>query len=262
MKQIKLEGAYNFRDIGGYITVDGKKVKEGLLYRSDELSKLTEKDIEILIAHNIKTIVDYRGEAERVNNEDKAIEGAKVVYLDPKADVAAMASNENIKDMHKTIDSLTAKKAYQLMMEQNRQFVLADSSKKAYRQLLDLILDKDNCPLVQHCRGGKDRTGYGVAIILLLLGVSKETVLEDYLYTNVCKNEKNEKSLRKIMEETQNEDLVQALRYMKEANAEFLLLALNEIDDNYGGIVNYAINELDFNQENINKLKEIYLEDK
>lgn len=262
MKQIKLEGAYNFRDIGGCTTQDNKKVKEGLLYRSDELSKLTDDDIKVLENLNIKTIVDYRGEKERINNEDKSVKGARLVYLDPKADVAAMASNDNIKDMHKTMDSLTAEKAYHLMMEQNRQFVLAESSKNSYRQLLKLVLEEKNIPLVQHCRGGKDRTGYGVAIILLLLGVSKETVLEDYMYTNVCKYEKNKKSLNEIMKETQNEDLVQALRYLKEANSEFLLLALNEIDNNYGGIVSYAVNELDFDQDDIKKLKEIYLEDK
>lgn len=262
MKQIKLEGAFNFRDIGGLTTQDGLKVKEGLLYRSDELSKLTENDVNSLEALNLKTIVDYRGERERIDNENKPINGATVVYLDPKADVAAMASNENINDLYESMESFTAEKAYQLMKEQNRQFVIAESSKEAYRQLLELVLDEKNLPLVQHCRGGKDRTGYGVAIILLLLGVSKEMVLEDYMYTNVCKYEKNEKSLKKVMEDTQNEDLVQALRFMKEANAEFLLLALDEIEENHGGIVNYVVNELNFTQEEINHLKEIYLEDK
>lgn len=95
MNQIRLEKAYNFRDIGGYDTNEGLVVKKGLLFRSDELSKLSEADIETIRKLNIKTIIDYRSERERVNNEDKPIPGAKVIYLDPKADVAALASSDN-----------------------------------------------------------------------------------------------------------------------------------------------------------------------
>lgn len=82
MNQIRLDKAYNFRDIGGYETNEGLVVKKGLLFRSDELSKLSEADIETIRKLNIKTIIDYRSERERVNNEDKPIPGAKVVYLD------------------------------------------------------------------------------------------------------------------------------------------------------------------------------------
>ena len=128
--------------------------------------------------------------------------------------------------------------------------------------MLHLLLDMNNCGIVQHCRGGKDRTGYGIALILLLLGVDQKTVVEDYMLTNVCKHEKNTRSLAEAYEQTHNEDFVLALRYLKEAREEFLLGALNMISDSYGGIENYASQELNFGSEKIEELKKNYLEER
>ncbi|WP_102268268.1 tyrosine-protein phosphatase [Massilicoli timonensis] len=260
MEKIKLEGAYNFRDIGGYRTKDGKTVKTGLLYRSDELSKLSESDVALLEKIGIKTIVDYRAKRERIDNEDVPIEGSTIIYLDPKADVAALASSENKDILEKNRSMISSKQAYSLMYRQNEEFVLAETSKSSYRKLLKLLLDTGNCPLVQHCRGGKDRTGYGAALILLLLGVDQETVLKDYLLTNVYKKEKNERSLKEVYDKTGNKDFVLALRYLKEARKEFLLAALNLIEEQFNGIENYVIRELGLTIEEVTKIRENYLQ--
>lgn len=262
MNQIQLENAYNFRDIGGYETSDGLVVKKGYLFRSDELSKLSESDIKKIEELNIRTIIDYRSERERVNNEDKPIPGAKIIYLDPKADVAALASSDNKHLLEQRSGNITAAQAYEMMSSQNREFVLAPSAKESYSKMLHLLLDINNCGVVQHCRGGKDRTGYGIALILLLLGVDQKTVVEDYMLTNVCKHEKNTRSLAEVYEKTHNDDLVLALRYLKEAREEFLLGALNIINQSFGGIENYVINELDFSKEDIQQLRKNYLEEK
>ncbi len=259
-RQVKLEKAFNFRDMGGYKTQDGKSVKWGLLYRSDELSKLSEQDIQIVEKLGLKTIVDFRAEFERKDNEDKTIQGATVVYLDPSAMTAAMASSE-AGDMKKMFDpkNLTADIAKNIMINQNAEFVTGEKPKQAYRQLIDLFLDESKIPLVQHCRGGKDRTGYGALLILSLLGVSKEDILEDYLLTNVYKKEKNETSLKEMYEKTKNDDLVLAMRYMKEANLEFINAAYDLIEKDYGDVVSYCKQELNVTDEEIQKLKEIYL---
>lgn len=260
MDKIYLEGAYNFRDIGGYKTKNGKYVKKGLLYRSDELSKLTAHDVAILEKLGIKTIIDYRAERERINNEDVPIKGSTVIYLDPKADVAALASSDNKDILDKKKSIISSEQAYFLMYNQNKEFVMSETSKTSYRKLLKILLNIENCPLIQHCRGGKDRTGYGVALILLLLGVDKETVIRDYLLTNEYKKEKNEKSLKEAFDQTGNEDFVLALRYLKEARKEFLLVALSLIEEKFGGIENYVIQELGLTLDEINKIRENYLQ--
>lgn len=257
-RYVSLDGTHNFRDIGGYKAADGRKVKMGLLYRSDELCYCTDEDIKKLEKMGLKSVIDYRNEKERAQKEDRLPEGVKIYYLDPKADVAAMASSERLKEVMplQKKDKITAKWAKELMIGQNEQFVLAPSSKESYRKMFDLILDEKNLPLVQHCRGGKDRTGYGAALILLVLGVSKEDVLKDYMLTNYYKKEKNEKSLQKLWEENKDADLVQAVRYLKQANESFLLAALDRIEKDYGNAVEYVQKELQLTQEQIERLKD------
>ena len=81
------------------------------------------------------------------------------------------------------------------MYKEYKKFIHSDSSKKAYRELIELILDEHNLPLVQHCRGGKDRTGFGAAIILLALGVREEWVIYDYTLTTQYRVKKNKRQM-------------------------------------------------------------------
>lgn len=258
-EKIQLEGAYNFRDFGGYRNKEGKRVVKGKLFRSDELSKLTRKDQEKLAQLGIGKIIDYRASKERINNEDQPIGEAQILYLTPVADIAALASSEKGEAIDLYKKTISASIAKELMIKQNEEFVENKQCKAIFREVLYIHLAEDNAVL-QHCRGGKDRTGYGVAIILLLLGVSQEDVMHDYLLTNVYKEEKNRKSLLQIEKETNNADFVQAMRYIKEADSSFLQTALDRIET-YGGIENYVINELGFSFTDIQELRRKYLED-
>lgn len=259
-KEINLEGAFNFRDIGGYRTADGKRIKKGLLFRSDELSKLTENDAKIVSNLGVKTIIDYRNEKEREQNEDVEIPGVSIHYLTPIADIAALASSDTKEQANLFEKKITADLARFLMIEQNKAFVEDETSQKVYRKMFDLLLEKDSGGIVQHCRGGKDRTGYGIALIMGVLGVSREEIMKDYLLTNDYKKEKNEKSLKAIWNETQDEDFVQAMKYLKEADPVFLNTALDLIDEKYGDIPTYVREVLGVSEDEIKELKDKYLE--
>ena len=261
-RYVDLEGTFNFRDIGGYSSNDGRHVKYGVHYRADELSKLTPADVTNLHDIGIKTIIDYRGDRERVNNEDVEIPGASIYYLDPVADIAALASSEfgeEMSDEHSML-KISAELAERLMTDQNIDFVESERSIKAFRTMFDLILSQEEGAIVQHCRGGKDRTGYGVALILLLLGVSKDDVMHDYMLTNHYKKDKNETSLKALLDETGDEDMVRAVRFFKEAQPSFLLKGLDLIESKYGGILPYAKNILGLTDEEIETIKNKYLE--
>lgn len=262
MKYINLVGTHNFRDIGGYRGHEGKKVKYNKIYRSDALNYLTNEDIEHIHNLGINVVIDYRSEKERVGNEDKIIPNASYYYLDPKADVAALASSEIGESslVNMSFDTLSADFAKNLMTQQNVQFVVNEHSIEAYRQMFRILLDTKTTASVQHCRGGKDRTGYGIALILFSLGVSDEDILDDYMLTNVYKKEKNEESLKKFFDKTGDEDKTQALRYLKEAYPEFLLAAFSTIYKEYGSPTKYLESVIGLTQEEISKLREMYLE--
>lgn len=260
-RHIPLQGAFNFRDMGGYITQDGKQVVSGKLYRADALSGLTADDVTTLQNLGLKTIVDYRGDQERVGAENVPIPNTTTHYLDPVADIAALASaefKEQAKNLH-DMTSLTGPLVRDLMVQQNIAFVKSEQAKEAYRGLIKLALDETATPLVHHCRGGKDRTGYGAAIILWLLGVSREDIVADYLLTNHYKKDKNEKSLADILAKTGNQDLVDGVRYFKEAHPDFLNTALNLIEADYGDVHTYVTQELGFTEQEITQLRHMYL---
>lgn len=261
-RYIDLQGTYNFRDIGGYHTKSGKRVAFGKLFRSDELSRLTPEDVIKIKALGIRTIIDFRNTKERENNEDIPIEGVHVQYLDPVADIAALASSEftggKKLDLHDP-KNMTAELAKHLMIEQNVAFVHDKKCQKAYREMFHVILQEENIGIVQHCRGGKDRTGYGIALILFALGVSSQDIIKDYMLTNHYKKEKNEASLKALLKETKNEDLVQAIRYFKEANEVFLQTALNEIKAHYQNPINYIQTVLGITESQIKTLEKLYL---
>ena len=258
-KPIALEGAFNFRDIGGLKTIHGKQIKSGLHYRSDELSKLTDQDIAFLKSLNIQTVIDYRSAQERQNNENKDF-GQSTYYIEPIADLAALASAE-FKDLKLDDKRLDPHLVEHLMIEQNKEFVRNPICKQAFRQMFDVLLVEENLPNVQHCRGGKDRTGFGVALLLGVLEVPRQAILEDYLLTNVYKKEKNERSIKEIYEKTGDEQLVQAMRYFKEANLNFINTALDMIDSQYGSIKNYCQKELYLSDQEIQTLEDLYLEE-
>lgn len=257
-KKIKLSGAYNFRDFGGYRNKEGKRLIRGRLYRSDELSKITAADQEKLVQLGISKIIDYRNKKERLNNEDRPIGNAEILYLTPIADIAALASSEHDEESALSPQKMTAALAKELMIRQNEEFVENKQCQDVYREVLEIHLAEEGA-IVQHCRGGKDRTGYGVALIQLLLGVSEANVMHDYLLTNVYKKEKNEKSLQLLLQETDNPDFVQAMRYFKEADRHFLQNALARIGA-YGGVEGYVVNKLGFSQQKIRLLREKYLQ--
>lgn len=264
---VNLDGTYNFRDCGGYETIEGRRVKWGLLYRSDQLSNISERDVAFLKNMGLKTIVDYRSKSEASAAPNKEIFGANTYSLDPNAKIAQLAA-DSIDDVNKSILDLLKEHKFhpekygdpeENMYKQYKKFIYSDSSKKAYRELIKLILDEHNLPLVQHCRGGKDRTGFGVAIILLALGVREECVIYDYTLTTQYRVAKNKKQMNLYKKYTKDEQTLTLLSTLQQSKAIYMETAINEMKKTYGSIDSYLKDALGIDQDVKEKLKEIFL---
>lgn len=177
---LPLEGAFNFRDMGGYRTTDGRTVKQGLFYRAAELTGLTPGDHKVLETLGIRHVLDYRNRAEAELKPDPQI-GQAVLSRVP-ANMAAESSPHVTMEqmfeagMHKvfTADMLT------------KMYTALPIGNEAYKHLMKLLAEPElHLPLVHHCAGGRDRTGVGSLLILLTLGVPYETAVEDFLLSNV-----------------------------------------------------------------------------
>ncbi|WP_435168996.1 tyrosine-protein phosphatase [Paenibacillus glycanilyticus] len=252
-RKVNLQGAYNFRDLGGYKTTDGKTVKWGKLFRGEELGHLTDADIKTIQEMGIKTNVDYRTDAEVKALADPVIPGITNIRTDAgnagsAADLNSMIASGLMKD---------EASAVAMMAGFNKQMV---DSPKFYVQLMELLNDPNHIGLVQHCTAGKDRTGLGSAIILLTLGVDEKTVMDDYLLSNVYREEANKKAIEAVKAQVKDENVVAAITALMGVQKEFLQAAIDEMKAKYGSIDNFLEKGLGITKQERAKLKAMYTE--
>jgi protein-tyrosine phosphatase len=173
-RHLNLEGASNFRDLGGYRTSDGRVVRWRQIFRSNHLGHLTAADTEIVRAVGLRSAFDFRGREERT----AAACGLEEITVHPlpiePTVVAALRARL-------AAGSLSSSDARQLMRESYRNYVRHNTH--SFRALFAHLL-QDHAPLVIHCTAGKDRTGFACALVLHALGVPDEVIAEDYLLTN------------------------------------------------------------------------------
>jgi protein-tyrosine phosphatase len=175
VRRLPLEGARNFRDLGGYRTADGRYVRWGLVYRSNYLANLTPKDYEYLQSLGIRLICDIRADPERLRSPTHWI-GSPPEFLNlpigPNRD--GTLTPEELK---RRVDSINAQ-----TKDTIRGYDYAVSGAAQYGKILQRIAAGD-LPLVEHDTSGKDRAGLFAAILLTALGVPRDVVIQDYLLT-------------------------------------------------------------------------------
>lgn len=173
---IKLDGPMNFRDLGGYHTTDGHRTKWNIIYRADDLSRLSFHDRQKLTAMNVTVDCDLHSSFEQMVAPDK--HWSNVKYVD--AHVYAQNGEDDdrlpIPGVHSFPDMLS--NIYQNVL-------LSSHSQEAFKCVMqELLLLPPDEALVFHCSAGKGRTGMVAALILSVLGVDDETIIKDYLLTN------------------------------------------------------------------------------
>jgi protein-tyrosine phosphatase len=253
--QISLEGAYNFRDLGGYHSDQYKrKIKSGLLFRSDQLSGLTESDQNTLRQLGIRTVIDLRREQER-NKEPDQLNGLGIqdIWLPVNTEHADMTHLTNLLAEGK----LNSTNAGEYLIAANRDFIVSLSS--TFSQFLDLLLDPHNYPIVFHCSAGKDRAGFCAALVLLALGVESDVVMHDYLATNHCTAEHTRQVLNWIENDNKLNIHSDAIKVLLQVDSHYLQAALDEIGQAYNDINHYFDQALQFDLNNRQQLAQILL---
>ena len=256
-RHIPLQGQPNFRDLGGYHTTDGRTVKEGLIYRSGELSKLSDADVSKLENLGIRTVVDFRSDAEvESRGADRLPEGAN--YLPLRIDGGDLTSV--LMAAVQTGD--TSQIPDNVLVDANRTII--GGATEQFSALLETISDPANLPLVFHCSHGKDRAGMASAVILMALGVPTADAQEDYLLSNTYRKEENDRELgklREVLAARQNVaatdvDLskLEAIFYLRPS---YFDAAMAEIDERYGSFDAYLVDGLGVGPSDRDHLKEL-----
>jgi protein-tyrosine phosphatase len=261
---VGLKGQPNFRDIAGYETGDGRKIKPGLVYRSGELPKLTDEDVETLHALGIKTVVNFLtpGEIEW-RGRDRLPDGVREINIPITGEVAGIPDAAN-----QLVEARKSGDFRKFPPEFNRQVheeLVSGIADQQYSELFKILADKSNYPLVYHCSHGIHRTGSATALVLSALGVQWETVREDYLLSNVARQseisrrvDQLEDQANKIpMSDKDRSANSEAIRAFYVLQPEYIDASRKAAAQKYGSLDRYLEDGLGLKDQQIRDLREL-----
>ncbi|MCH3962399.1 MAG: tyrosine-protein phosphatase [Solobacterium sp.] len=256
LKDFRIE--MNFRELGGYPTKDGRKVKHGMFYRSGALGCLNKAELDETGRLGIRSIFDFRSSRETENNPDPEIPGARYFHVSALTDEAGNEIDLSPKGMEVSDEIFYSLASNDLFLEN---FYGRLPFSPAY-QVMFREIQHGQAPILIHCSAGKDRTGIGAALILLALNVDEDVILEDYMKTN----EYRRKCIDAFL--ASKKDLIDAhphaayiMNGFEGVNAEALELALQKIKDRYQDCDTYFAQRYHLGPEELAYLREKYTED-
>jgi protein-tyrosine phosphatase len=227
VRVIKVDGAANVRDVGGYAAANGKHVRYGLVYRSASLSKVTPTGVAALARLRLNAAVDFRSQGEvSGDGADRLPKGVTPVAapINPASTTLLSLPADLLKAL------LAENKAAGFMELSYRGFVHDPASRKQFAGALRRIAAGKGAVLY-HCTAGKDRTGTMTAILLTTLGVNKRQVYADYLRSNKELAASNAAQLAKLKKYGIDPALVSPLLTVR---ASYLDAAFDQIKRDYG----------------------------
>jgi protein tyrosine/serine phosphatase len=220
---VELEGCFNFRDLGGYRSRDGRRTRTGQVFRADGLQHLTPRDLERLRREiGLAGVIDLRSSAEvqsdgrgRIAREPLAFHHVPLFERDERFE-------EPPRDFLADMGEL-----YLFMLR---------SASEPIARVVRLLAETD-APCVFHCAAGKDRTGVISALLLGLLDVPRDTIIADYAFSRQNLDRINarlnaSRSYREILE-----DLPQGASEAEPATMETFL---DRVEARYGSLRGYA----------------------
>ena len=250
-----------FKDLGGIKTEDGHFVKKGVLFRSSELSKLTDEDLNsILNEEHIDICFDLRTDEEIGKAHDRiedAVEYYHVPLLSDEDNPAVTKDNR--------IDILRMRMKEEGGMDNHitsiyRKIIVDDFSIEGTKKIFKIILNSNNKHVIYHCTQGKDRTGMVSALLLMALGVDKETIIADYLEFNKFHKRKRFWIFVGMTIVFFSFKTAKELDIALRTRRRFIEAAFEEIEKGWGNPINYLKKAIGLSDENIAELRLRYLE--
>ena len=236
-----LQGASNFRDLGGYATANGQSVRRGHVFRSDHLASLTAQDEQRLQALGVKHSLDFRGVAEYTATP-YAIPGVERVALTIEPTVIARMQALVAQGVVPTTEETV-----ELMRETYRDFV--NRNAVTFGRFLKHLLEQPT-PQVFHCTAGKDRTGFAAALLLSALGVDRATIEHDYLLTN---------QLYRRDPRLEGQGHPHVMQVLWQVQPAFLHAAFEAVDAQHGGMPDYLHGAVGLSPQELADLQRLLL---
>ncbi|MFD9121802.1 tyrosine-protein phosphatase [Streptomyces bottropensis] len=255
----ELTGVRNFRDVGGLTTVDGRRVRHGVLFRSGHLAHATDEDTAFLASLNLHTVFDFRNAADqKLEGPDVALPGVLNVNLplsDP-ADGAEFWKMVRDGDLDQLRALLGDGRAAGRMIASYRTMI---KRRTAEHSRVLHALAEDSVPALMHCAAGKDRAGLAIAVTLLALGVEREAVVTDYLESN-AKHRRYKVHRSSSSASAWSPEIMELLSPLFDARAEYLQAAFDTLEETWGDVDTYLEQGLKLTPQTRERLRERLLD--
>ena len=235
-RRVPLEGSLNFRDLGGYRTADGRRVRWGLVFRSDGLDQLTDADLDSLRRLGIRVVHDFRFDLERQRRPSRLPDDGSIL-------VESLAIGGDASQERELLDLIMTGELTEVgidfMVETYLEMV--DTGAPAFGRLLTSLAVPDRLPALFHCTAGKDRTGIAAALLLSLVGVDDQTVLDDYELSTTLRSDVRIEQLRPTLEAAGV--VIENVRPFLSAPRPALAAALGLIAERHGSVERYLVDQ-------------------
>ena len=256
-RRVNLESTSNTRDLGGYTTKDGRKVKRGILFRSDSLSTLTEADVSTLQELGLAVVTDFRSDNERAEAPSRLPEQSSelkyqtLAINNPALDVA---------DLGKKVFSGQLSEQELVALTSRESYIYNSEIRREWGNWISSLSDPEGLPHLFHCTAGKDRTGFAAALVLLVLGVQHEQIMDDFLLSNHYLAEKIDLGVERIQSASEKPLKEAVLRDVLGVTATSLEGAIKAMEDRYGSVDAYIEHGLGVDPETRQQLQNLLLE--
>ncbi|MCB5945564.1 tyrosine-protein phosphatase [Acidocella sp. KAb 2-4] len=243
---VRLAGAHNVRDIGGYATRDGRKVATGLVYRAGSLARLTDEDLRVVTELGIRVVCDFRTNGERAHRPSRL--PAEVELWARDHDIApgnllqAMSGAE-----------ASAEKSREMMLDLYREmaFQHAESFAELFRRIADGLL-----PLLFHCTAGKDRTGTATALLLDWIGVTRAEIAEDYALTDLFLEQGLMAVMRDYGTDLLPPDEIEKWKPLMRADTAYIETMFAAVEAAHGSVGGYLREALKLDEQTLARVRE------
>lgn len=260
---IGLTGVNNARQLGGYITTDGKTIKDGVLLRTGNLANATKEDsAKLTEKYNLKIDIDLRTVAEIDGAPDIKIDGVteKNIRITKELSPAYLkailgaASEDPVGDaIIRVEDGTISDTIYSDMVTDSH-------AQKAFKEYFDILLENEDGAILFHCSQGKDRTGVAAVLILSALGVDKETIMKDFLLTNDFNAERINYLVDETKKRTEDPKIIEGVHAQIGVEESYMQNMYDKIDKEYGSMDSYLKESIGLSDKDIQTLKDRYLE--
>ncbi|MGR9089253.1 MAG: tyrosine-protein phosphatase [Gammaproteobacteria bacterium] len=253
-RNVPLEGAVNFRDLGGYATVDGRRVRWGRLFRSGHLSKITPAGRTTFERLGIETVCDFRLATERAREN---------MVLPPGVTLEGIEIPPGVRDpeyFHRVFRDASgpddvADAVHEVVLS------MVNESADRYRRLFEVLLEPGERNILINCSAGKERTGIAAALLLSALGVPRETIYYDFMLSAVYFPAIAEipRVLDKYAVGAVGEAAQRLVMPLLETRASYLQIAFDSIDRECGSADAFLRRHYDLGEAEFSELRRRYL---